>query len=117
MPNNPTSGREFAGLEIARFLCALAVMFWHYQHFFYKGIYESIASGADTAPAAAVTFPLHWLFGFFYDNGNYAVQVFWMISGLYFSGSMVPRSMKERFRRINFSFFDFPGFILYILQL
>ena len=84
MPNNPASGREFAGLEIAQFLCALAVMFWHYQHFFYKGIYESIASGGDTAPAAAVTFPLHWLFGFFYDNGNYAVPVFWMISGFIF---------------------------------
>ena len=54
------------------------------EHFFYKGIYEKIASGGDTAPAAAVTFPLHWLFGFFYDNGNYAVPVFWMISGFIF---------------------------------
>jgi hypothetical protein len=70
MPSGPESGKEFAGLEIARFLSALAVMFWHYQHFFYKGV----ANGGDTAPAEAVTFPLHRLFGFFYDNGHYAAH-------------------------------------------
>jgi peptidoglycan/LPS O-acetylase OafA/YrhL len=80
MPGGPESGKEFGGLEIARFLAALAVMFWHYQHFFYKGI----ASGGDTPPADVITFPLHRLFGFFYDNGHYAVPVFWMISGFIF---------------------------------
>ncbi len=27
--------RKFAGLELLRFLAAAAVLFWHYQHFFY----------------------------------------------------------------------------------
>lgn len=76
MPSKPDSSKEFAGLEIARFLCALAVIFWHYQHFFAKGIY---AGGGQAA-----RFPLYCIFGFFYDKGYLAVQIFWMISGFIF---------------------------------
>jgi peptidoglycan/LPS O-acetylase OafA/YrhL len=76
MPSKPNSSKEFAGLEIARFLCALAVIFWHYQHFFVKGIYAGVGQAGK--------FPLYHLFGFFYDNGYLAVQIFWMISGLIF---------------------------------
>jgi peptidoglycan/LPS O-acetylase OafA/YrhL len=76
MPSKPDSSKEFAGLEIARFLFALAVIFWHYQHFFVKGIYAGVGQPGK--------FPLYHLFGFFYDNGYLAVQIFWMISGLIF---------------------------------
>jgi peptidoglycan/LPS O-acetylase OafA/YrhL len=55
MSSKPDSSKEFAGLEIARFLCALAVIFWHYQHFFVKGAYYSgVADG--------VKFPLGRIF-------------------------------------------------------
>jgi peptidoglycan/LPS O-acetylase OafA/YrhL len=76
MSNKSDPSKKFAGLEIARFLCALAVIFWHYQHFFVKGVY--------TGAGRAAEFPLYWLFGFFYDNGYCAVQIFWMISGFIF---------------------------------
>jgi peptidoglycan/LPS O-acetylase OafA/YrhL len=39
--SKPNSSKEFAGLEIARFLCALAVILWHYQHFFVKGAFTT----------------------------------------------------------------------------
>jgi peptidoglycan/LPS O-acetylase OafA/YrhL len=79
MQDKPSSSKEFAGLEIARFLCALAVTFWHYQHFFMKGV----GTGALAADQIA-KLPLYWLFGFFYNNGHFAVPVFWMISGFIF---------------------------------
>ena len=30
--------KAFAGIEICRFLCALAVVVYHYQHFFANGV-------------------------------------------------------------------------------
>jgi peptidoglycan/LPS O-acetylase OafA/YrhL len=80
MLSKPDSGKEFAELEIAMFLCALAVIFWHYQHFFVRGIYAGVGQ--------IIKFPLYCIFGFFYDNGSLVVQVFWMISGLYIFGSI-----------------------------
>ena len=80
MAGNSTSTKQFAGLEIARFLCALAVMFWHYQHFFTNGI----ESGGEAQSGDVTNFPFYRFFSFFYDNGHFAVPIFWMISGFIF---------------------------------
>jgi peptidoglycan/LPS O-acetylase OafA/YrhL len=67
---------KLLGLEIVRFISALSVLVWHYQHFFFI---------ADKP----VNFlreqqPLHSFLGFFYAYGFYGVQVFWCISGFIF---------------------------------
>jgi peptidoglycan/LPS O-acetylase OafA/YrhL len=66
MSSKPASSKEFAGLEIARFLCALAAIFWHYQHFFVEGIYAGRESSLDRT----ARFPLYCIFGFFYEHGD-----------------------------------------------
>jgi peptidoglycan/LPS O-acetylase OafA/YrhL len=70
------SNSKLLGLEVLRFISAIAVLFWHYQHFFFV---------ADK-PVDFVTEqqPLfHW-FAAFYRYGFYGVQVFWCISGFIF---------------------------------
>lgn len=65
--------KEFHGLELLRFLCALSVVVWHYRNF--------IPGGGDEA---GHLIPFHGLFYLFYNWGNYAVEVFWAISGFIF---------------------------------
>jgi peptidoglycan/LPS O-acetylase OafA/YrhL len=80
MSSQPNAGKQFAGLEIARFLCALAVMFWHYQVFFVNGV----VTDHDLPAVPVEEFPFYLIFSFFYNNGHFAVQIFWMISGFIF---------------------------------
>src|ERR1700722_15997927 len=80
MSSRPNSGKQFAGLEIARFLCALAVMSWHYQVFFVTVVLPA----HDLPIGTGEKFPLYLIFSFFYNNGHFAVQIFWMISGFIF---------------------------------
>lgn len=70
------STSKLLGLEILRFIAAVAVLFWHYQHF---------AFVADR-PVDFVTEaqPLYGVFAVFYRYGFYGVQVFWSISGFIF---------------------------------
>ncbi|WP_343728811.1 acyltransferase [Duganella sp.] len=72
----PARQSKLLGLEILRFISAIAVLFWHYQHF---------AFVADK-PVDFVTEaqPLYRLFLVFYRYGFYGVQVFWCISGFIF---------------------------------
>lgn len=67
---------KLLGLEIIRFISALSVLIWHYQHFFYV---------ADK-PVDFVRErqPFYSVLGIFYDYGFYGVQVFWCISGFIF---------------------------------
>jgi peptidoglycan/LPS O-acetylase OafA/YrhL len=68
---------HLCGLEGLRFLCALAVLFWHYSHFGYIGPTQvSMPSGSQ---------PFHDWFSLLYDYGALGVQVFWCISGYVFS--------------------------------
>lgn len=67
---------KLLGLEVIRFVSALAVLVWHYQHFAYV---------AD----APVNFtresqPFYPLLSLFYNYGYLGVQVFWCISGFIF---------------------------------
>ena len=83
---------ELAGIELMRFICAFAVLIWHYQHFFFVGEWNSEA-GKLLRP----TLPLYKYFSVFYENGSLAVPFFWVISGFIFywhySESILDRSV------------------------
>lgn len=66
------------GLELMRFVCALSVLLWHYQHFYVVGPATS-AQAHDHAvqPLAAWLAP-------FYGHGWLGVQAFWALSGFIF---------------------------------
>jgi peptidoglycan/LPS O-acetylase OafA/YrhL len=66
---------KLLGLELLRFICAFAVLLWHYQHFYR-------ISGAPAFVAS--TQPWHAPFAPFYDYGLFGVQFFWGISGFIF---------------------------------
>src|SRR5688572_18784184 len=71
---------EFIGVDLLRFILSLAVIFRHYYHFYFPypdGPFEDPASLITEQPFFNMLWPV-------YDWGNYAVQVFWMISGLIF---------------------------------
>ena len=74
----PLSGRMML-LDGLRGLAALAVIFFHYDHFLQLGPQMTVPPGArERMPLFTVLRPL-------YDNGHYAVQVFWIISGFVFA--------------------------------
>jgi peptidoglycan/LPS O-acetylase OafA/YrhL len=68
--------QKLMGLEIVRFLAAVAVLFWHYQNMWWtpEGLTGFVRSEQ----------PLYRYFSGFYEFGRYGVQVFWSISGYIF---------------------------------
>ncbi|PHV07839.1 acyltransferase [Janthinobacterium sp. BJB412] len=73
----PAQGADkLLGIELLRFVCACAVLLWHYQHFSY------VANQAHQFEPARQ--PLYAALGLFYRYGLYGVQVFWCISGFIF---------------------------------
>jgi peptidoglycan/LPS O-acetylase OafA/YrhL len=74
--NSASAPKSLLGLELLRFGCALAVLVWHYQHFFFVG---DVARGFVTEQQ-----PLYALFKPFYLNGFLGVQAFWCLSGFIF---------------------------------
>lgn len=78
MPNNSAqpNTNKLLGLEIVRFISALAVLVWHYQHFYYV---------ADK-PTNFVRDqqPFYSFLKIFYNYGYWGVEVFWCISGYIF---------------------------------
>jgi peptidoglycan/LPS O-acetylase OafA/YrhL len=87
------SDHELAGIEILRFVCAFAVLIWHYQNFFFVGEWTP-AIGAAVRP----TLPWYRYLRVFYDNGSLAVEFFWVISGFIFywhyAGPIRTRAVK-----------------------
>ncbi len=76
----PASKRkQFAGLEVCRFLCAIAVILWHYQGFLHRGLPDN-----SKVEENVEKLPFHQVLNFFYINGHHAVVIFWMISGFIF---------------------------------
>ncbi|MDK9696083.1 MAG: acyltransferase [Siculibacillus sp.] len=69
---------RYLGIEALRFLSAVAVVFWHYQHFYLS------VDDVFLVPFTRDREPLWWLFRAFYDHGYLAVWVFWQISGFIF---------------------------------
>jgi peptidoglycan/LPS O-acetylase OafA/YrhL len=74
--NAPGPARKLPGLELLRFVCALAVLTWHYQHFSYVADVPTRFNQAQQ--------PFFSQLQYFYQYGHYGVQVFWCISGFIF---------------------------------
>ena len=67
--------KKFVGLELLRWVSAIGVLFWHYQHFFYtKAIHGENFKDFESLPLYSVLHPI-------YLNGAKGVQLFWAISG------------------------------------
>jgi peptidoglycan/LPS O-acetylase OafA/YrhL len=91
-------GYEVAGVEVLRFICAFAVLLYHYQHFLFTGAY------IDTVAASTRdTFPMYALFRPFYEYGWAAVQVFWVISGFIFYRQYADLVNKGRVGFLDFA--------------
>lgn len=63
-------------LDALRGIAALAVVFWHWQHFFFQG--------AVPGPLQVEQQPLYGLFAVFYRQGGDAVALFFSLSGFIF---------------------------------
>jgi peptidoglycan/LPS O-acetylase OafA/YrhL len=71
---------KLLGLEVIRFISAMAVLLWHYQNFSYIGDHsENFIREAQ---------PFYSPLKLFYEYGQFGVQVFWCISGFIFFGNM-----------------------------
>ena len=65
-------------LDLLRFLACVAVVFWHYQHFFYT------SPGVRVSGFTTSSQPFYCIFSLFYRYGLYSVHLFWMLSGFVF---------------------------------
>ncbi len=66
------------GLELMRFVCALSVLLWHYQHFYVVGpVTAELVHDHAVQPLAGWLAP-------FYGQGWLGVQAFWALSGFIF---------------------------------
>ena len=77
------AGSRLIGLEVLRFLAAVGVLVWHYQHFMFVG-----HEGTPWDPARL---PFRWLFAPFYTYGYEGVELFWCISGFIFAWKYADR--------------------------
>ena len=64
-------------LDVSRGIAALAVVFWHWEHFSYNGTVKP-------ADYSASEQPLYFLFKPFYERGFSGVQYFFILSGFVF---------------------------------
>lgn len=76
-PGGIEADQKLIGLEVLRFLSAIAVLVWHYQHFWFQG--DQLEPGF-----VRTSQPLYPFLKLFYEWGVYGVQVFWFISGTIF---------------------------------
>lgn len=72
------TGKNFIGLEVLRFLCAITILVWHYQHFF------MIGPGINVPTFSTQAQPFYSVLVAPYNWGNYAVEIFWALSGFIF---------------------------------
>jgi peptidoglycan/LPS O-acetylase OafA/YrhL len=68
---------KLLGLELLRFVSAVAVLVFHYQHF----VFRDVAQPADFVRARQ---PLYSVLALLYEQGFEGVRVFWCISGFIF---------------------------------
>lgn len=71
-----STGDRLSGIEAIRFVSAVAVLFWHYQHF---SFFADEPVDFDRARQ-----PFYSLFSLLYDFGNHGVEIFWCLSGFIF---------------------------------
>lgn len=103
MPGTHNDSRKFQSLHALRGLAAFAIVFWHWQHFFYIG------TGTSPVPNFNVQDqPLFPVFEIFYEVGWLAVDLFFSISGfilfwLYSDSISRDRISAFRFTVLRFS--------------
>lgn len=68
---------RLSSLDIARSFAAIAVVFWHWQHFLFTGYTLPATFDGTTQPLYSVLSP-------FYEGGWFAVDFFFMLSGFIF---------------------------------
>jgi peptidoglycan/LPS O-acetylase OafA/YrhL len=98
---------RLVGLELLRFISALGVLVWHYQHFMFVG-HDSIAWDVDRLP-------FRWLLSPFYAYGFAGVELFWCISGFVFTWKYAPVIDRSRLSFRRFAWLRFSR--LYPLHL
>jgi peptidoglycan/LPS O-acetylase OafA/YrhL len=76
VPASESGEDKLIGIELLRFVSAVAVLIFHYQHFAFVGTSQIGFHTADQPFYSALTL--------FYAYGFYGVQVFWCISGFIF---------------------------------
>ncbi|WP_372718667.1 acyltransferase family protein [Novipirellula sp.] len=69
-------------LDVARGIAALAVVFWHWQHFFMD--VNPLSHDNNLAAFDAASQPLYSWFSGFYEHGYRAVMFFFVLSGFVF---------------------------------
>lgn len=82
-------------LDVLRGLASLAVVLWHYRHFYFTQY--DVIRGFN-----ASSLPLYFLFWPFYEYGFHAVQLFFVLSGFVFY-----YIYSERIQNRVVSFYDF----------
>lgn len=94
---------EFIGLDLLRFALSVTVLIRNYYHF-----YGPFPDGPFVDVGGIITEqPLYNILGFVYNQGGYAVQVFWLVSGLIFY-SVYHEDIVNK--KINFAGFSFLRF-------
>lgn len=95
--NKTNTKSHFIWIDVARGLAALAVVFWHYQHFFYP-LHLDVAQRSIQPFYALLRLP--------YNYGGMAVQFFWVISGFVFANVYLKKATSayvffvKRFSRL-----------------
>lgn len=74
---------HFAGIDLLRGIAAIAILLWHYQHFFMGAPIQM--KGDIAAEPDKTSIPLFDVLGPIYLHGFWAVQLFWIISGFVFA--------------------------------
>jgi peptidoglycan/LPS O-acetylase OafA/YrhL len=105
-----SENNKLLGLEIVRFLSAIAVLLWHYQLFFW----------VKDKPIDLIidNLPFYTFFNFFYSYGLHGVIVFWGISGFIFFWKYQDLIHNKKFGGEKFFIFRFSRlYPLHILTL
>lgn len=98
--------QKLCNIDLLRGVAAIAILLWHYQHFYY------LEAGVNSITGRLSIQPLFNLFSWFYIHGAWAVQFFWILSGFVFF------HVYERRRNISLSEFFIHRFArLYPLHL
>jgi peptidoglycan/LPS O-acetylase OafA/YrhL len=97
-PSDPATGAaadHLFLLDAGRGLAAAAVLFWHYQHFFFAiGARRASPDWAELRPLDQWLWPL-------YEHGDLAVPFFWVISGFVLTFVYVGKPVPTRSFAVN----------------